>query len=103
MPYNTEEIRHTYKSKHNLNCKDKVILLMNTDGEKWHYLTVKKLSVLFRGTTSSHKGDFHCLNYLHSYSTKDKLKRHENVCKNYDYSYVEMPKEDNKVLKYSHG
>ena len=103
MPYNTEEIRHAYKSKHNLNCKDKVILLMNTDGEKWHYLTVKKLSALFRGTTSSHKGDFHCLNYLLWYSTKDKLKRHENVCKNYDYSYVEMPKEDNKVLKYSHG
>ena len=25
------------------------------------------------------------------------------VCKNHDYRYVEMPKEDNKILKYNHG
>ena len=26
-----------------------------------------------------------------------------NVCDNHDYCYVEMPKEDNKILKYNHG
>ena len=25
------------------------------------------------------------------------------MCKNHDCCYVEMPKEDNKILKYSHG
>ena len=30
------------------------------------------------------------------------LKKHENVCKNYDYCYVGIPKEDNKILKYIH-
>ena len=36
MPHKTKEIRHAYKSKHNLNRKNQVILLMITDGEKWH-------------------------------------------------------------------
>ena len=41
VPDNTEKIRHAYKSKHNLNCKNQVILLMITDGERQHYLAVK--------------------------------------------------------------
>ena len=43
--------------------------------------------------------EFYCLNCFHSYNTKDILKKHYNVCKNHDYCYVEMPKEDNKILK----
>ena len=34
---------------------------------------------------------------------KNRLKKHENVFKNHDYCYVEMPNEDNKILKYNHG
>ena len=51
MPYDTEEIRHAeynteeisqaYKSKYNLNREKQIILLMITDGKKWHYLAVK--------------------------------------------------------------
>ena len=41
VPYNTEEIRHAYKSKYNLKRESQVILLMITDGKKWHYLAVK--------------------------------------------------------------
>ena len=76
---------------------------MITDGQKWHYLVVKTLSTLFRGVTSKHDGDFYCLNCAHSYSTKNKLTKHYNVCKNYDYCYVEMPKQDKKTSKYNHG
>ena len=76
---------------------------MITNGKQWHYLAVKQLSALLRGITSNHKQDFYCLNCFHSYSTKDKLKKHYNVCKNHDYCYVEMPKEDNKILKQNHG
>ena len=32
-----------------------VILLMITDGEKWHYLAVKNLCALFCKITSNHK------------------------------------------------
>ena len=49
MPHNTEEIRDAYILKDNLKCKNQAIILMITDGEKWHYLAVKKLSVLLRG------------------------------------------------------
>ena len=59
---------HTIQN--NLKRENQVILLMITDGEKWHYLAVKKLSALFKGITSKHKEDFYCLNCFHSYSTK---------------------------------
>ena len=77
MSYNTEEIRHAYKSKHNLKRENEAILLLITDGEKWHYLAAKKLSVLVKGTTSKHKGDIYCLNCFNSCSTKEKLKKHK--------------------------
>ena len=76
---------------------------MITDGKKWHYLVVKSLSAMLRRITLKHVGNFYCLYCFHSYSTKGKLKKHKDVCENHDYYYVEMPKEDNKILKYNHG
>ena len=74
MPYNTKEIRHAYNSKYNLKRENQVIILMITDGEKWHYLDAKSLSALLRGITSKHEGDLYCLNCFRSYSTKNRLK-----------------------------
>ena len=76
---------------------------MITDDEKWHYPAAKKLSALLRGITGNDNGDFHCLNCFRSYATENKLKKHKNVCENHDYCYVEIPEEDNKILKYNHG
>ena len=90
VSHNSKEIRHPYKSKYNLNHENQVILLMITDGEKWHYLAVKSLSTLFRQITSKHDGDFYCLSCFHSYTTENKLKKHKKVCENQDYCYVEM-------------
>ena len=45
----------------------------------------------------------YCINCLNSFRTKNKLKKHKDVCENHDYCYIEMPKKDNKVLKYNHG
>ena len=69
---------------------------MITDGEKWHYFAVKSLPALFRGITSKHEGDIYCLNCFQSYTAENKLKKHEKVCENHDYCYVEMPEKDNK-------
>ena len=63
---------------------------------------MKSLSVVLRGITSKHDKDFYCSNYFHSYRTNNKIKKHENVWKNYDYCYVEMPNKDNKILKFNH-
>ena len=119
MQYNTKQIRLAYKSKYDYKRDNQVILLMITDIEKWHYLALKSLSTsdgkkwcnlavkslpaLLRGITSNHNGDFYCLNCVHSYSTKNKLKEHQRVCGDHDYCYVEIPNEDNKILKYNHG
>ena len=47
---------------------------MITDGtSNWHYLAVKSISGLSRGTASNHNGDFYCLNCFHSYATERKL------------------------------
>ena len=74
VPYNTRKIHVAYKSKHNLTREKQIILIMITDGEKWHYLTVKSLSGLLRGITSNHAGDVYCLNCFCAYSTKINLK-----------------------------
>ena len=103
MPYNTEKIRLAYKWKYNFKRENQVPLLNITDDKNWHYLAVKSLSALFRGITSNDVGEFFCLNCFHSYSTKEKLKKHEEVCHDHDYCYVEMPDKDNKILKYDHG
>ena len=87
------------KSKHNFKRQNQVILLMITNGKKWHYLTMKSLSALLRGITSNYKEEFYCLNCFHSYSAKNKLKKHERGCNDHDYCYVEMPNEYNKLLK----
>ena len=99
MPHNTKDIRHAYKSNYNLNRENQVVLLMITDGEKWHYLAVKSLSALLRGKISKHEADFYCLNCSYSYITENKHKKHKKVCENHDYCYVE----DNKILKYNYG
>ena len=97
ISYNTKETRYAYKSKYNLNREYQVILLMINNGEKWHSLAVKSLSALVRGMTSKHDGNFCCLNCFRSYTTKNRLKKHKNVCENHDYCYLEMPEEDNKI------
>ena len=76
VPHNKKEINIAYKSKYNHKRKNQLILLMITDGKKWHYLIVRSLSALFRGIISSNNGDFYYLNCFHSYHTLNKLKKH---------------------------
>ena len=44
VPHKTRKISLAYKSKYNLTREKQVILLMITDGEKWHYTAVTRLS-----------------------------------------------------------
>ena len=74
VPHNTETIRVAYRSEYNHKHKKQVILLMITDGKKWHYLAVINLSALFKEKLSNHHKDFYCLNCFNSYTTKNKLK-----------------------------
>ena len=64
VPHNEIKISHAYKSEYNRKRKNQVVLLMITDGEKWHYIALKsepthdgfnrptkRLSKLFRRKT----------------------------------------------------
>ena len=87
----------------NITISVKVILLIITDGEKWHYLAVTNLSTLLEGKLSNHHGDFYCLNCFNSYITRNKIKEHEEICNNHNSCNVEMPKWVEKILKYNPG
>ena len=102
-PHKTKKISLAYKSKHSLNREERVILLMISNGEKWHYTAVTRLSGLLRGVTSNHNDDFYCLNCFHAFRTKNKLEEHKKICENHDYWNVEMPTKDNNIIKYNQG
>ena len=80
VPHNEKTINLAYKSKYNRKRENQVVLLMITNGEKWHYIALKSVrtddgfnrpirsfSRLFRGITANHHGDLYCLNCLHSF------------------------------------
>ena len=103
FPLTPKKFEIAYKSKYNLVRDNQIILLMISNGENWHYLTVKSLSRLLRGITSNHDGDCYCLNCFHSYRTKNKLNAHKKVCENHDYCNIEMPSNDNNLINYNKG
>ena len=68
---------------------------MISNGENWHYLIVKNLSRLLRGITSTHDGDFYCLNCFHSYRIKNKLDAHKKICENHEYCDIDNNNNNN--------
>ena len=83
LQHNTEKTRVAYRSEHKNKRKRQVILLMITDGKIQHYLAVSNLSALLAKKSSNHDGDFYCFNCFNSYTTKNKLREHEEICNNH--------------------
>ena len=103
IPHNTETVRVAYRSECTHKRKKQVILLMITDGKKWHYLAVTNLFALLKWKSSNHDGDFYCLNCFNSYTIKNKLEEHEEIDNNHDSCHIEMPKCFDRILKYNYG
>ena len=115
MLHNEIKIIHAFKSEDNRKPKNQAVLFMITDGEKWHYIALKKepfddgfihptktLPKLFRGIIANHDGGFYCLNFLHSFRTDNALKKHERLCENNNYCCVEMPTKFNIITVKNH-
>ena len=68
-----------------------------------HYPAVINLPPLFKEKSSNHHKDFYCLNCINSYTTKNKLKEHEEICNNHNSCDIEIPKWVKKILKYNPG
>ena len=45
IPPNTKTINFAYKSKYNRKLENQVVLLMITNGEKWHYTALKSVRI----------------------------------------------------------
>ena len=73
------------------------------DVEKNHYLALTNLSALLQKISSKHKENFYCLKCFNSYTTKSKLKEHEEICNNHDSCRLEMPNWINKMLGHNPG
>ena len=96
----TKHIRPAYTSKYNNKRDTRVNLLMIADeNNNWHYLAVTKISGLLRGINSRYNGYFYCLNCFYSYSTENRLKKHEKICYDYKFCFLKMPDDDNSILK----
>ena len=77
---------------------------MTTDGYgNWHYSAIKSIPALLRGLTSTHNGDYYCLNCFHSYRTQSSLGKHEKLRYNNDHSAIIMPNEKNKYISTTSG
>ena len=63
VPYNTETICRTYRSKYNNKRENQVILLMISDNKKWHYLALKSQHI-FYGEKWCNQPKKNYLNYL---------------------------------------
>ena len=103
---NTKKISVVYRSEYNNKGKKQVILLMISNGKKQHYLAVTNFSALLQRNSSNHEGDLYCLNCFNSYTSKNKLKEHEEIGNRNDRSdsyRIEMPKQAQNILKYNLG
>ena len=99
VPYKELDIRPIYTSKFNKTREHHANLLMITDGtDIWHYIEIKKIPALLRGVSSTHDGDYYCLNCFHSYRTESSLKKHEELCVNNNLSLIKMPTENKKYI-----
>ena len=99
VPHEELDIRPIYTPKFNKTREYHANLLMITDGtDIWHYIAIKKIPALLPGVSSTHDGDYYCLNCFHSYRTESSLKKHEELCVNNNFSLIKMPTEDKKYI-----
>ena len=76
----SKKLNNIRVSKYNRIRPNKILLLMITDGEKWHFTSVKNEYRLFRDVFSKHHDAYYCLNCRQSYRTDKSLKKHERLC-----------------------
>ena len=88
MPHNTKTITVANRSEYKNKCRKQVILLMITNSRKYHYLALTNLSALLQVNSSNHEGDFNCLNCFNSYTSKNELKEHEEICSNHNSCHI---------------
>ena len=72
-----EKMSHYYKSKFNKTREKQAILLIITDGQKQHYVTVKNLNSLLKDKNKC--SEYFCINCFKKFRNKIRLEEHYQV------------------------
>ena len=75
------------------NSPDACNLLVCTNGEKWHYVLCKNISIFLKQSASK-KSLYPCLKCLNSFSSENKYKRHIENCNKEMTIELKFPEED---------
>ena len=79
-----------------------VNLMLITEGNRKHYITIKSLSRLLSRLNSKHKQSQHfCTNCLQGFSTETSRDKHYYHCKDHEAVRIEVPK--NSIVEYCDG
>jgi RNase P subunit RPR2 len=89
-----------YASPHR-NRRHVVNLLLLDEGERRHYVVIRKLSALL-ATRNSHNGkSFPCPYCLHCFTTESGIQTHIPECARHGLQNVKYPTETNNILKFT--
>ena len=92
------------RSKHNVNCKKQVNLLVIEDGEKRHYTGIKNISRLLPWLNGKTRRVYHfCMNCLNGFRTESARDKHYEYCSSNGHVKVKMPSEKEEWLKFHDG
>lgn len=64
---------------------------------------LKRLPKLLRGIISKNSKNCYCVSFIILFKTANKLKSHEDVCKDHDNCLVKMPEARSSILNFNHG
>ena len=84
----------------NMNREEQVILLMIPNGEWWHYLAVKSISIIQKNKIKILMMIFIVWIVFIPLENRNKLEFHKKVWENKDFPNVAMPSEDTIMLDF---
>ena len=84
--------------------KEVNLLLLISEGEKWHYASIKSLSrLLGRGNSKNTRKKHFCKNCLQGFMEESSREKHYSYCIDNELVRVEMPTKLKSILKFRDG
>ena len=100
----SQNIYTVRRSKHNVECKKQVNLLMIEDGGKRHYTATINISRLLSKLNGKTRRAYHfCMNCLNGFRAESARDKHYEYCSSNGHVKVTMPTEEEKWLKFYDG
>ena len=100
----SQNIYTVRRSKHNIECKKQVNLLMIEDGGKRSYSAIKNISRLLSKLNGKTRRAYHyCINCLNGFRTESARDKHYEYCSSNGHVKVTMPTAEEKWLKFHDG